>query len=183
MSNYDGTGEKPNEGGDSAAFKGRRHPFLDRRIDWKAVDRSMRGGESLDAGLTDRTDLPQEASLFQLTGLNQGKLGLDACVYAVKNLNVSSEQWYVIRNCLIAEYRGAGPNRKESKKALNRFVNAVNQRLGSSGNISTDPVIGTLADDIARAENVSNPELSMYISVRHATGTMGPIGVCFTNTD
>ncbi len=191
MSRYDGTGEKPREGGDSADFRGRRHPFLDRRIDWKAIDKARYGNEAAEAGLAEIAlpfeippeILPEVQPFGANTRSNPRDQLIDTCVAAVKLLATDMQKWYVIRDCLIKEYRSAGPDKKKSKKALINFVGVVNKRLGAAGGINIERVIGLLAEQIAAAENVQNPELSVYVRVQHSAGTMGPIGVCFTNSN
>lgn len=182
MSNYDGTGEKRKDGGDSGAFRGRRHPFLDRVVDWKAIDKARHGIESADAELTDKVGMPREVSPFQLTNEPDPRdQRVGACVAAVKQLSTNLEKWYVIRSAMISEYQSAGPEPRDSEKALMSFIGSVNQRLGKAGEINVERVSGALAEQIAAAENVQKPELSLNVRVWHSGGLMGPIGVCFTN--
>jgi hypothetical protein len=182
MSQFDGTGEKRRDGGDSGAFKGRRHPFLDRSIDWKAIDKARHGSEAAgDSGITDRVALPREVLDFELTGDTEpGDLRLQACVAAVKKLSVDTSKWNVIRDCLIKEYRNAGSDPARCQRALIGFIDAVNRRLGKSGKIEVKELTGEKAENVARVEKVSNPPLTLSIRVRHSGGIMGPIGVCFT---
>lgn len=180
MSNYDGTGEKRRDGGDSGAFRGRRHPFLD-RVDWKAIEKAKYGPGG-DAGFADRIGIPQEVAPFQLTNEPDPRYQrVDACVAAVKQLSTNSEKWYVIRDALIAEYRSAGPDPMVSEKALISFIGSVNQRLKQSGEINVERLTDEQAQHVASVDGVQNPELCLNVRVWHAGGLMGPIGVCFTN--
>ncbi len=182
MSNYDGTGEKKNDGGDSGAFRGRRHPFLDRRVDWKAIDKIRYGSDSGSADAADRIAMPREVSPFQLTpGIDPRQQRVSLCVDAVKQLSTNSQKWYVIRDCLVNEYQSAGPEPQNSEKALLSFIGSVNQRLGTAGELGTERLEGAAAKNVAAAEGIFYPELSMNVRVWHSTGMMGPIGVCFTN--
>ncbi len=184
MSNYDGTGEKRNDGGDSGAFRGRRHPFLDRRVDWKAIDKIRYGNDSgaADASAADRIGMPREVSPFQLTsGIDPRHQRVELCIAAVKQLSTNSQKWYVIRDCLVKEYQSAGPDPQDSEKALLSFIGSVNQRLGSAGEIAVEHLEGAAAQNVAAAEGIFYPELSMNVRVWYSAGMMGPIGVCFTN--
>jgi hypothetical protein len=182
MSNYDGTGEKRGDGGDSGAFRGRRHPFLDRRVDWKAIDKARHGGETGGADFADRIGLPREVAPFQLTNGPDPRDGrVETCAAAVKQLATNTDKWYVIKDCLVSEYQSAGPDPASSERALTSFIGSVNQRLGSAGEINVERVSEEVAAQIAAAESISNPQLSLSIRVWHSGGIMGPIGVCFTN--
>lgn len=181
MSQFDGTGEKRRDGGDSGAFRGRRHPFLDRRVDWKAIDRARHGSE-VGADVGDRIGMMREVPSFQLTnGSEPCDKRVAACVAAVQQLSTNFEKWNVIRSSMVDEYKSAGPMPPDSERALLSFINAVNQRLGETGEINAENVTKEEAENIAAAENVTYPELSMNIRVWHSGGLMGPIGVCFTN--
>lgn len=181
MSKFDGTNEKQNDGSDSAAFKGKRHPFLERDVNWEKVEKARYGG---DTGLiNDGADAMTDASCLEITGLSPRQDRIERCVAAVKQLNTNPDMWYRIRDCLIEAFKSKGPKPKNSKKALSSFIDAVNKRLGASGEIYCDRAIGLLARNIAKVEGVSRPELTCHVSVRHAGGRMGPIGVCFTNKD
>jgi hypothetical protein len=179
MSKFDGGSEKGKESGDSSIFRGKRHPFLERNVDWRKIESSRY--RSMDAGLTDSSDRTPEFAELELTGFDPAVERLERCVAAVRALNSNQEKWYVIRQCLIDEYREGGPERKKARGALLAFVRAVNSRLGSSGAIHVETLIGVLARRVAEAENVLKPELSAYITVKHSAGAMGPIGVCFRN--
>lgn len=180
MSKFDGSSEKQNDGGDSAAFRGRRHPFLERRIDWKKIDRARYSGEVGDSSAADKIARPSEIPEFELTGFSDPRdERVERCVSAVKQLGTNSEQWYVIRECLLQEYKSAGPKKKNSQRALSSFIATVNKRLGASGEIYADRLIGLLARNVADADGVAKPELSMHVTVRHQTGQMGPIGIAF----
>ena len=176
MSKFDNSSEKQKDGSDSAAFKGKRHPFLERGVDWKRIEKKRYGMDG--DQIADSADAPIE---IEITGLDEKSDRIEKCVAAVKQLYTNPDMWYRIRDCLIAAYREAGPKQKASRKALRNFTDAVNKRLGSSGEIFVDRAIGLQARDIAKIEGVSNPELSAHVSVRHSGGLLGPIGVCFTN--
>lgn len=182
MSNYDGTGEKRRDGGDSGAFRGRRHPFLDRRVDWKAIDKARHGSESADAELTDKVGMPREVSPFQITNEPDPRdQRVRACVAAIKQLSTSMDKWYIVRNSMVSEYQSAGPDPASSEKALMSFVGSVNQRLGRAGEINVEKVTGDKAEIIAAADGVQLAELCLNVRVFHSGGTLGPIGVAFTN--
>jgi hypothetical protein len=186
MSNYDGTGEKRRDGGDSGAFRGRRHPFLDRRVDWEAIDKARHGTESADATLSDNVSdklgMPREVSPFQITNDPDPRdQRVRACVAAVKQLSTSMDKWYLIRSSMISEYQSAGPDPVMSEKALMSFIGSVNQRLGRAGEINAEKVTGERAEQIAAADSVEFAELCLNVRVFHSGGTMGPIGVAFTN--
>jgi hypothetical protein len=181
MSQFDGTGEKRRDGGDSGAFRGRRHPFLDRRVDWKEIDKKRLGGES-SGDVSDRAARPSEISPFELTNAPDPRYQrVEKCVAAVKQLSTNMDRWYVIRDCLIEEYQSAGPEPSSSEKALTSFIASVNRRLGNSGEINVERLSGEPAQQVARAEGLLSPELTLNVRVWHSGGLMGPIGVCFTN--
>lgn len=185
MSQFDGTGEKRRDGGDSGAFRGRRHPFLDRSIDWKAIDKA-RGGSEIggsdigDANISDRTALPREVD-FEIVGdQDPSSLRIQACVAAVKKLPSDSSKWSVIRDCLIKAYRSAGSNTSWAERALTEFIDAVNRRLGKAGGIEVKKLTGEKAEQAAQAEGVFNPPLVLSVRVRHTSGIFGPNNICFT---
>ena len=183
MSQFDGTGEKRREGGDSGAFRGRRHPFLDRGVDWKEIDRARHGAEVAgDSGISDRTAMPREVIDFELTGLDPdpSELRVGACVAAVKKLARDRGKWNVIRDCLMKEYQSAGDDVEKAERMLFGFISAVNRQLGKAGRIEFRKVDGKKAEQIARAENAIDPPLTLSIRVSHPGGYLGPIGVCFT---
>lgn len=179
MTKFDGSSEKQKDGSDSASFKGKRHPLLDAGVDWKKVEKKRYGaGGDISA---DSNDKPMEAPPIEFLGLDDKSDRIQRCIAAVKQLYTNPDMWYRIRDCLIEAYKSAGPNPKKSRDALRSFVAAVNQRLGSSGEIIVNRVIGLAAKNIAKIDGVKKPELAANISVHHSGGTMGPIGVCFTN--
>jgi len=181
MSNYDGTGEKRRDGGDSGAFRGRRHPF-DRRVDWKEIDKKRYGSETGDSSLVDRIGMPREVNRFELTNDPDPRFKrVELVVAAVKQLSTNYDSWNTIRDALIEEYKSAGPEPQKSEKQLMSFIGSVNQRLGKAGSINVERLTGEDAAQVARAENVQMPELTLNVRVWHSGGLMGPIGVCFTN--
>jgi|AGTN01.1.fsa_nt_gi hypothetical protein len=188
MSQYDGTGEKQRDGGDSGAFKGRRHPFLDRSIDWKEIDKAKaRGGSELygsetagDSGISDKTALPREVDFEIIGDYDPSSLRIQACVAAVKKLHADSGKWSVIHDCLTKEYRSAGSHADRAELGLIGFVDAVNRRLGKAGKLEVKKLTGEKAEQVAQAERVVNPPLTLSVRVRHAHGFFGPKGVSFT---
>lgn len=176
MSQFDGTGEKKKDGGDSGAFRGRRHPLFECGVDWKSIEKARYGG--MEAGLDGLSEIPSEID-FEITGLDPRHERIQVCIAAVRQLSSNPEMWYRIRECLLEEYRDGGPKRKNARAALLSFVDAVNRRLGSSGEIRIYPLIGLLARNVADAEGVGKPELSVHVNVNHPGGSLGPIGVCF----
>lgn len=180
MSQFDGTGEKRRDGGDSGAFKGRRHPFLDRSIDWKAIDKARQGSDVASDAITDRTALPREVDFEIIGDQDPSNLRVQACVAAVKKLPSDASKWDVIRDCLIKEYRSAGANAAWAERAVMDFINAVNRRLGKAGGIEARKLTGEKAEQAAQAERVVNPPLTLSVRVRHTSGFFGPRNICFT---
>ncbi len=186
MSNYDGTGEKRRDGGDSGAFRGRRHPFLD-RVDWKKIEKTRYGADSSGGAdvvdrIVDQVGIAREVSPFELTMSPDPRFQrVEAVAAAVKQLSTNMDSWYTIRTALIDEYRSAGPDPQKSEKALMSFIGSVNQRIGKGGQINAEKLTDEHAEQVARAENIQFPELCLNIRVWHSGGLMGPIGVCFTN--
>lgn len=182
MSQFDGTGEKRNDGGDSGAFRGRRHPFLDRRVDWKAIDKARHGGETGGAEFADRIGMPREVVPFQLTNEPDPRdQRMRACVTAIKQMSTNQNSWDIVRNSLIEEYQSAGPDPKNSDRALMSFIGAVNRRLKQSGEIHVERVSADIAQQIAAAERVEDPQLCLNFRVWHSGGLLGPIGIAFKN--
>jgi len=189
MSQFDGTGEKKRDGGDSGAFRGRRHPFLDRTIDWKEIDKT-RGGSEIsselakdavgDSGISDRTAMPREVDFEIIGDYDPSSLRIQACVAAVKKLHLDLGKWNVIHDCLTKEYRHAGSHADRAEYGLTGFIDAVNRRLGKAGKIEVKKLTGEKAEQVAQQMKVVNPPLTLSVRVRHASGYFGPKGVCFT---
>lgn len=180
MSNFDGTGEKKRDGGDSGAFRGRRHPFLDRNVDWKKIEKTRYGADAA-GDSTDQTAIPREID-FQITSDPDPRYQrVETCVAAIKQLATNMDKWTVVRDCLIKEYQSGGPEPQNSEKALMSFIGSVNRRLGKAGEINPERLAGEEAERVAAVDKIENPELSLNIRVWHSGGLMGPIGVCFSN--
>lgn len=182
MSRFDGSNEKQKDGSDSASFRGKRHPFLDRSVDWKAIEKARYGKasdiSSSEASIDSVAEVSREVD-FEITGLDEKQERVEKCVAAVKQLHTNPDMWYRIRDYLKDEYREGGPKRKQAKSKLFSFVRNVNSRLGSAGELRLDPLIGLLARNVAKADNVSKPELSVHVTVQYPGGHMGPIGISF----
>ncbi|HMO22173.1 MAG TPA: hypothetical protein PKC98_14550 [Candidatus Melainabacteria bacterium] len=180
MSRFDGSREKKQNARDSASFRGRRHPFMERGVDWKAIEKTRYGGieGGLDTNLDPLAEVAREVD-FEITGMDTKQDRIEKCVAAVKQLPTNPDMWYRIRDYLIEVYQEVGPKKKEAKAALFRFVATVNKRLGTAGEIKIDSLIGLLARNVAQAEKVSKPELSVYVTIRYPGGEMGPIGIAF----
>lgn len=176
MSRFDGTNEKQKDGSDSANFRGKRHPFLDRGVDWKAIEKSRYGG--MEANLDDIAEVAREVD-FEITGMDAKEDRIEKCVAAVKQLPTNHDMWYRIRDYMIESYKEGGPKKKKAKSALFGFVAKVNKRLGASGEIRLDPLIGLLARNVAKLERVAKPELSVHATVTYPGGHLGPIGISF----